>query len=95
MNTMKVLKIGDKIKYCGGESQTEPWDWIMPGMIGVVKKHHPEVRGTGVILDDEENLVDNGLSEWWEVDFGKAGPKCVEKNSVGKGKTFRVIKEEL
>ena len=75
----KPIHVGMKVVYKGeGGSSYDNFETLEPGMEGTVTKHSPEVKGTGQLLrtdDDGEDVYDEGIKEWWTVDFGKAGKK--------------------
>ena len=82
---MKKLIMGQKVIWNGGEAKYDAFDWLKKGMFGFVIKHQPEIIGTGRVLDysdDGEPIVDEGIREYWTIDFGRAGLRCIDKEDI-------------
>jgi hypothetical protein len=75
---MKCELIGKKVKWMGTESKYNDLEWLRKGDIGVITEYHPAIEGTGKWLNDYE-MYDEGLPEWWIIDFGTAGTRALDK----------------
>jgi len=77
------LQIGQEVTWNGGEAKYDNYDWLKKGMLGTVIKYHPEIKATGKVLDYDsetgEAIIDIGIREYWTIDFGRAGLRCIDK----------------
>jgi len=78
------LKIGQKVKWNGIESKNDTYSNLLKGMEGIVIEHYSGDNGTSDIIgyDDSDPIIDMGYEEYYIIDFGKCGTRCIDKEDI-------------
>ena len=88
------LHIRQRVIWNGTETKQGKFIWLKKGMQGTIIKHYPKIKGNDIILGYDDNgkpIIDIGVKEWYTVDFGKAGKRAIDNDSI-KNKTVKVLK---